>query len=153
MEGEGSGEGWRAKGVERGGGRREWRVKGVRGAEGKGSGEGWRVLYPLHAQGCSPLQVFLSCVRGEVSPGSPARHICHAHQPDHGGWGRGRGRGRGRGQGSHWRRPGELRDSQEYMSAGNISIFLSWAVSTRTLRGPFGHSTAMMSVGGGEGAG
>ena len=137
MEGEGSGEGWR--------------VKGVRGAEGKGSGEGWRVLYPLHAQGlgCSPLQVFLSCVRGEVSPGSPARRICHAHQPDHGGW----GRGRGRGQGSHWRRPGELGDSQEYMSAGNISIFLSWAVSTRTLRGPFGHSTAMMSVGRGEGAG
>ena len=32
------------------------------------------------------------------------------------------------------------------MSAGNISTFLSCAVSTSTLSGPLGHSTAMMSV-------
>ena len=35
--------------------------------------------------------------------------------------------------------------SHEYISAGNIGSFLSWAVSTSILRGPFGHNTATRS--------
>ena len=31
------------------------------------------------------------------------------------------------------------------MSAGKMGSFLSWAVSTRILKGPFGHSTASKS--------